>query len=60
MRSWNMSDVPEQEKKGFIISCLSDYINEVDSLEMDGDVTDREIIEIRNLYEEIIKLLTHG
>ena len=60
MRSWNISNVPEEEKKGFIISCLSDYIDEVDSLEMDGDVIDREIIDIRNLYEEVIRLLIHG
>lgn len=59
MKSWNMRNVPEDEKKDFIIACLSDYIREVDEMKSDGlsKYHYPEIFDVAELYKVIIELI---
>ena len=58
-KRWDISKVPEHERREFIIECLTDYIAEVDEIVdrnlLCGD--DYEIIEIAEFYKEIIRQL---
>ena len=58
MKNWQIYDVPEDKRKEFIISCLSGYISEVEEIIEDNDRWHYpEILDIAELYKEIIKLL---
>ena len=59
MRSWRLDCVPDGEKKQFIIDCLSEYVDEVESMKGDGvtRIHYQEIIDTAELYKEIIRIM---
>lgn len=58
-KSWDISKVPENERREFIIGCLADYIAEVNEMVNRNFPCghDYEIIEISDFYKEIIHQL---
>lgn len=59
-KSWNLDGVKAENRKDFIIECLTDYINKVKEMEDDLDDFSSEINDIANLYKEIIRILQTG
>lgn len=55
MKSWDIHNVPEQEKKEFIISCLNEYIVTAENAGIENLYP--AVREVVDLYKEIIKLL---
>lgn len=55
MRSWDITQIPEEERRQFIVECLTEYIEEAEEL----DLLDREpdVAGTVSLYAEIIRLL---
>lgn len=55
MRSWDITQIPEKDRRQFIVECLTEYIEEAEELEL----LDREpdVAGTVSLYAEIIRLL---
>lgn len=57
MVSWNLENVPKKQRKDYIIQCLTDYVNEVEK-DIDSFLPHySEVIDIAELYKEIIRML---
>ena len=55
MKSWDIHNVLEQEKKEFIISCLSEYIVTAENAGIENLYP--AVREVVDLYKEIIRIL---
>lgn len=55
IRSWDITQIPEEERRQFIVECLTEYIEEAEEL----DLLEREpdVAGTVSLYAEIIRLL---
>lgn len=57
MFDWDLSKIKEEDKREFIIKCLQEYIDEVKKMEESDSYVEKDIIEVADLYKEIIKML---
>ena len=63
MNKWknlNPKSVPKDKRKDFIISCLTEYIEEVERMKKHYEIHYSEVIDTAELYKEIIRLLQAG
>lgn len=60
MVSWNLENIPKEQRKDYIIQCLTDYVNEVEK-DRDSFLPHYgEVIDIAELYKEIIQMLNEN
>lgn len=60
MFDWDLSKIKEEDKREFIIKCLQEYIDEVNNMEEEWCYVETEILQVAELYKEIIKMLNKG
>lgn len=59
MNSWNLNNVPANQRKHFIIKCLQEYIDEANKLDVKNSPYVEDIVtnEVAELYKAIIEEL---
>lgn len=59
-KNWSLDGVKSNERKDFIIKCLTEYINEVEEMRENYEYCYPEVIDTMELYKEIIRILQAG
>lgn len=56
-KNWSLDGVAPEQKKDFIIKCLTEYIDEVEEMKETFEYCYPEVIDTQELYREIIRML---